>query len=284
MIHQTQKLYIYEEFPRRRQRLVNIYNFYDTCSLLLRVDDLFTVEENIVLGSEPTKAGVLDKKKAFEDIMAVSDRYGFKVDPKALVGDVSVGMQQRVEILKTLYRGAEILIFDEPTAVLTPQEIDELIEIMHGLVEEGKSIVLITHKLDEIKAVADRCTVIRRGKSIDTVNVTDVTQQELADLMVGRSVSFKTPKGPSNPTTPVLKITDLVVKENRGLDAVKGLFFFMQHNRLIADYPKDKLFFVTIYNNCNKFNSATFTLSNSIKDQIVATATADKAEASSPVN
>ena len=185
--------------------------------------DNFTVEENIVLGSEPTKAGVLDKKKAFDDIMAVSDRYGFKVDPKALVGDVSVGMQQRVEILKTLYRGAEILIFDEPTAVLTPQEIDELIEIMHGLVKEGKSIVLITHKLDEIKAVADRCTVIRRGKSIDTVNVADVTQQELADLMVGRSVSFKTPKGPSNPTTPVLKITDLVVKENRGLDAVKGL-------------------------------------------------------------
>jgi simple sugar transport system ATP-binding protein len=148
--------------------------------------DNFTVEENIVLGSEPTKAGVLDKKKAFDDIMAVSDRYGFKVDPKALVGDVSVGMQQRVEILKTLYRGAEILIFDEPTAVLTPQEIDELIEIMHGLVKEGKSIVLITHKLDEIKAVADRCTVIRRGKSIDTVNVADVTQHELADLMVGR--------------------------------------------------------------------------------------------------
>ena len=150
--------------------------------------DNFTVEENIILGSEPTKSGVIDKKKAFDDIMAVSDRYGFKINPKELVSNISVGMQQRVEILKTLYRGAEILIFDEPTAVLTPQEIDELIEIMHGLVEEGKSIVLITHKLDEIKAVADRCTVIRRGKSIDTVNVADVTQQELADLMVGRSV------------------------------------------------------------------------------------------------
>ena len=185
--------------------------------------DNFTVEENIILGSEPTKSGVIDKKKAFDDIMAVSDRYGFKINPKELVSNISVGMQQRVEILKTLYRGAEILIFDEPTAVLTPQEIDELIEIMHGLVNEGKSIVLITHKLDEIKAVADRCTVIRRGKSIDTVNVADVTQQELADLMVGRSVSFKTPKGPSYPKEPVLKINDLVVKENRGLDAVKGL-------------------------------------------------------------
>lgn len=185
--------------------------------------DNFTVEENIVLGSEPTKSGVLDKKKAYEDIMAVSDRYGFKIDPKELVSNISVGMQQRVEILKTLYRGAEILIFDEPTAVLTPQEIDELIAIMHGLVNEGKSIVLITHKLDEIKAVADRCTVIRRGKSIETVEVADVTQQDLADLMVGRSVSFKTPKGPAHPTTPVLKINDLVVKENRGLDAVKGL-------------------------------------------------------------
>lgn len=185
--------------------------------------DNFTVEENIILGSEPTKSGVIDKKKAFEEIMAVSDRYGFKIDPNELVSNISVGMQQRVEILKTLYRGAEILIFDEPTAVLTPQEIDELIEIMHGLVNEGKSIVLITHKLDEIKAVADRCTVIRRGQSIDTVNVADVSQQELADLMVGRSVSFKTPKGPSNPTKPVLKINDLVVKENRGLDAVKGL-------------------------------------------------------------
>lgn len=186
--------------------------------------DNFTVEENIILGSEPTKAGVaIDKKKAFDDIMAVSDKYGFKINPNELVGNISVGMQQRVEILKTLYRGAEILIFDEPTAVLTPQEIDELIEIMHGLVKEGKSIVLITHKLDEIKAVADQCTVIRRGKSIDTVTVADVSQQELADLMVGRSVSFKTPKGPSNPTEPVLKINDLVVKENRGLDAVKGL-------------------------------------------------------------
>lgn len=185
--------------------------------------DNFTIAENIILGSEPTNAGKIDKKQAYQDIMAVSDRYGFKIEPDELVANVSVGMQQRVEILKTLYRGADILIFDEPTAVLTPQEIDELIQIMHGLVDEGKSIIIITHKLDEIKAVADRCTVIRRGQSIDTVNVADVSPQELADLMVGRSVSFKTPKGPANPTTPVLKIENIVVKENRGLDAVKSL-------------------------------------------------------------
>ena len=185
--------------------------------------DNFTIAENIILGSEPTNAGVIDQEKARADIMAVSDRYGFKIEPDELVSNVTVGMQQRVEIIKTLYRGAEILIFDEPTAVLTPQEIDELIQIMHGLVDEGKSIIVITHKLDEIKAVADRCTVIRRGQSIDTVNVADVSQQELADLMVGRSVSFKTPKGPANPTKPVLKINDLVVKESRGLEAVKGL-------------------------------------------------------------
>lgn len=185
--------------------------------------DNFTVAENIILGSEPTKGVKIDKKKAYEEILAVSDKYGFKINPKELVSDISVGMQQRVEIVKTLYRGAEILIFDEPTAVLTPQEIEELMGIMHGLVKEGKSIVIITHKLDEIKAVADRCTVIRRGKSIDTVNVAEVTSQELADLMVGRSVSFKTPKGPAHPGKPVLKIENLVVKDNRNLEAVDDL-------------------------------------------------------------
>lgn len=185
--------------------------------------DNFTIAENIILGSEPTNGVAIDNKQAYQDILAVSEKYGFKVEPGELVGNISVGMQQRVEILKTLYRGADLLIFDEPTAVLTPQEIDELIVIMKELVAEGKSIIIITHKLDEIKAVADRCTIIRRGKSIDTVNVADVSQQELADLMVGRSVSFKTPKGPSHPTEPVLKIKDLVVKENRGLNAVNGL-------------------------------------------------------------
>ena len=185
--------------------------------------DNFTVAENIILGSEPVKGVTIDKKKAYDEIQAVSDRYGFNIDLDALVSDISVGMQQRVEILKTLYRGADLLIFDEPTAVLTPQEIEELIGIMHGLVAEGKSLIIITHKLDEIKSVADRCTIIRRGKSIDTVTVADVTSQELADLMVGRSVSFKTPKGPSNPQNAVLKVSNLIVKENRGLDAVKNM-------------------------------------------------------------
>ncbi|RSU11903.1 heme ABC transporter ATP-binding protein [Vagococcus elongatus] len=196
--------------------------------------DNFTIAENIILGSEPTNAGVIDRKKALKEITAVSDRYGFKIDPSALISNISVGMQQRVEIIKTLYRGADLLIFDEPTAVLTPQEIEELIEIMHGLVAEGKSIIVITHKLDEIKAVADRCTVIRRGKSIDTVNVADVSPQELADLMVGRSVSFKTPKGPAAPTHPVLKIKDLVVKENRGLDAVKDLTLEVRAGEIVG--------------------------------------------------
>ncbi|RHH68466.1 MULTISPECIES: ABC transporter ATP-binding protein [Vagococcus] len=185
--------------------------------------DAFTVTENIILGDEPTKSGVLDKKKSVEDLKRISEQYGMEVNPDALISDISVGMQQRVEILKTLYRGANILIFDEPTAVLTPQEIDELIMTMKELVKEGKSIIIITHKLDEIKKVADRCTVIRRGKSIETVNVKDVSSQQLADLMVGRSVSFKTEKEPSNPKEVILSVKDLYVKDNRGLEAIKGL-------------------------------------------------------------
>lgn len=185
--------------------------------------DAFTVLENIILGDEPVEAGVLNSKKSLSDLQKISKQYGMDVDPNAYVRDISVGMQQRVEILKTLYRGANILIFDEPTAVLTPQEIDELIITMKELVKEGKSIIIITHKLDEIKKVADRCTVIRRGKSIDTVNVKDVTSQELADMMVGRSVSFKTEKKPSDPKEVILSLTDVHVKEGRGLNAVKGL-------------------------------------------------------------
>ena len=185
--------------------------------------DAFTVTENIVLGNEPSQFGMLNRKEARAEILRVSEQYGLQVDPDAYVRDISVGMQQRVEILKTLYRGAEVLIFDEPTAVLTPQEIDELINIMHGLVKEGKSIILITHKLDEIKAVADRCTVIRRGKGIGTVEVADVSSQQLADMMVGREVSFKTDKKAANPQEIVLSVENLVVKENRGIEAVKNL-------------------------------------------------------------
>ncbi|MGT2711293.1 ABC transporter ATP-binding protein [Streptococcus oriscaviae] len=185
--------------------------------------DAFTVAENIILGSETTKAGVIDIKKAIKEIKALSEKYGLDVDPTAKVADISVGAQQRVEILKTLYRGADLLIFDEPTAVLTPAEITELLKIMKALVQEGKSIILITHKLDEIRAVADTVTVIRRGKSIETVEVAGATNQDLAEWMVGRSVSFKTEKVVANPKEVILSIKDLVVNENRGIPAVKGL-------------------------------------------------------------
>ena len=185
--------------------------------------DKFTVTENIMLGKEKHRFGFIDQDSAEKEVQELSDRYGLRVDPRARISDISVGMQQRAEILKTLYRGADILIFDEPTGVLTPQEIDELMGIMDSLVKEGKSIILITHKLDEIKRVADRCTVIRRGKSIDTVDVASTSQQELAEMMVGRSVSFKVDKKPASPKGPVLEIKNLTVKEARGYDAVKAI-------------------------------------------------------------
>ena len=197
--------------------------------------EAFTVAENIILGSEVTKAGgVLDMKKAIKEITELSERYGLAVDPTAKVADISVGAQQRVEILKTLYRGADILIFDEPTAVLTPSEITELLNIMKTLVKEGKSIILITHKLDEIRAVSDRVTVIRRGKSIDTVTIEGSTNADLAEMMVGHQVSFKTEKIPSNPKEVVLSIKDLVVNENRGIPAVKNLSLDVRAGEIIG--------------------------------------------------
>ena len=196
--------------------------------------EAFTVAENIILGSELTKNGVLDIAGASKEIKALSERYGLSVDPSAKVADISVGAQQRVEILKTLYRGADILIFDEPTAVLTPSEIDELMAIMKNLVKEGKSIILITHKLDEIRAVSDRVTVIRRGKSIDTVTIEGSTNADLAEMMVGHQVSFKTEKIPSNPKEVVLSIKNLVVNENRGIPAVKNLSLDVRAGEIIG--------------------------------------------------
>ncbi|KXG78879.1 Galactose/methyl galactoside import ATP-binding protein MglA [Thermotalea metallivorans] len=184
----------------------------------------FTVAENIVLGMEPTGAfNKLNIKKAIEDVRALSEQYGLHVDPEAKIEDISVGMQQRVEILKALYRGAEILILDEPTAVLTPQEIRELIVIMKNLTSQGKSIIIITHKLKEIKACADYCTIIRRGKRIDTVDVSQTDENQLASMMVGREVSFAVEKGPVKPSDIVLKVEGLVVEDNRGYEVVKGL-------------------------------------------------------------
>src|SRR5699024_7065070 len=142
--------------------------------------DTFTVTQNIILGHEPTRLWDINLKKAEQEVQEMSDRYGLHVDPKAKVRDISVGMQQRVEILKTLYRGADVIIFDEPTAVLTTQENYELMEIMQSLIKEGKSIILITHKLKEIMQVCDRCTVIRKGQGIGTVDVQETTADELA--------------------------------------------------------------------------------------------------------
>ncbi|KGI85190.1 MULTISPECIES: ABC transporter ATP-binding protein [Exiguobacterium] len=184
----------------------------------------FTVTENIILGSEPKSGLTVDRATARKKVMDISEQYGLRIDPDAKIEDISVGMQQRVEILKTLYRGAEILIFDEPTAVLTPQEIQELIQIMKRLIEEGKSIVLITHKLKEIMQVADRCTVIRRGRYIGTIDIDEtVNEDRLAEMMVGREVNFDAEYSKADPQQVVLDVQKLVVKDSRGLKAVDGL-------------------------------------------------------------
>ena len=175
----------------------------------------FTVLQNIILGVETTKNGFLKNEEAREKVISLSDKYGLKVDPDALISDITVGMQQRVEILKMLYRNNEILIFDEPTAVLTPQEINELMEIMQGLAKEGKSIVFITHKLEEIKRVADRCTVLRMGKLVGTVNVSEVTIEDMSEMMVGRKVVLKLEKGENQPGDSVLDIKNLTVKSEK---------------------------------------------------------------------
>nr|WP_285890716.1 ABC transporter ATP-binding protein [Mesobacillus maritimus] len=196
--------------------------------------DTFTVTENIILGKETTKGGFIDIKTAEEEVRKISERYGLAVDPQAKVANISVGMQQRVEILKTLYRGADILIFDEPTAVLTPQEIKELIQIFKTLIKEGKSIILITHKLKEIMEVCDRVTVIRKGKGIGTVNVSETNPTELASLMVGRDVVFKTEKTEANPAHEVLQVENLNVKDARGVQAIKNLNLSVRAGEIVG--------------------------------------------------
>ncbi|KKK39542.1 heme ABC transporter ATP-binding protein [Mesobacillus campisalis] len=196
--------------------------------------DNFTVTENIILGSEPVKGMVLDIDSAAKKIAELSKHYGLNVDPHAKIEDISVGMQQRVEIMKMLYREAEVLIFDEPTAVLTPVEIKELMKIMKNLIKEGKSIIIITHKLKEIKAVADRCTVIRRGKSIGTVNVAEASEASLAEMMVGRHVSFKVDKKESTPSDVVLKIDGVSVKNNRKVLGVKDVSLEVKKGEILG--------------------------------------------------
>ncbi len=173
--------------------------------------EVFTVLDNIIMGVEPCKYGFLQKKEARQKVVELSEKYGLHVDPDAKIEDITVGMQQRTEILKMLYRDNEILIFDEPTAVLTPQEIDELMQILRNLAAEGKSILFITHKLNEIMAVADRCSVLRKGKYIGTVNIAETTQEELSRMMVGRDVNFHVEKRPSVPGDVILDVQGMTV-------------------------------------------------------------------------
>ncbi len=194
----------------------------------------FTITENIILGIEPKQGLTLNLKSAAKKITDLSLKYKLNVDPNAIIENVSVGMQQRVEILKMLYRDAEVLIFDEPTAVLTPQEILELIKIMKNLTEEGKSILLITHKLKEIKAAADRCTVIRRGKVIGTVNVSDKSKAELAEMMVGRKVSFRVDKKEQDPGETVLNLKNLTVMSNHGVPGLKDFSLSVRSGEIVG--------------------------------------------------
>lgn len=197
--------------------------------------DNFTVTQNIVLGSEVCgAAGILDMKKAREKVCQIIEQYGLEVDPDAKIEDISVGMQQRVEILKALYRGADILILDEPTAVLTPQEIDRLIQIMHDLTSAGKTIIVITHKLKEIKASSNTCTIIRRGQYVDEVAVADVTEEDLADMMVGHHVNLQVEKQPATPGKTVFEIRDLHVNDERGIETVKGLDLAVRSGEIVG--------------------------------------------------
>ena len=195
----------------------------------------FTVTENIILGLEPVKHGVrLDIASARRRVVEISKRYGLNVDPDAKIEDISVGMQQRVEILKVLYRGADILILDEPTSSLTPQEILELVEIMRNLTREGKSVILITHKLKEIKECADKCTIIRQGKYISTVNVSDVTEHDLASMMVGRNVEFTVDKAPIQPGETVLSVRDLHARDYRKVEVLRGLSIDVRRGEIVG--------------------------------------------------
>lgn len=195
---------------------------------------VFTVAENIVLGAEPTKGQVLDLESAYREVEEISREYGLTVDPRARVEDISVGQQQRAEILKALYRGAKILILDEPTAVLTPQEADELMNILRALREQGVAIIFITHKLREVLEIADRISVLRRGKMIGTVPREGATEDSLAKLMVGRDVVLKVDKTPAMPERPVLKVDGVWAKDSRGLDAVRGATFNVHAGEIVG--------------------------------------------------
>ncbi|MGL6173797.1 MAG: ABC transporter ATP-binding protein [Cellulosilyticaceae bacterium] len=194
----------------------------------------FTTTENIILGLEPKKGFVVDTKSAAKKIEELSNKYGLNIDPYAKIEDISVGMQQRVEIMKMLYRNANVLIFDEPTAVLTPQEIDDLMQIIRNLINEGKSVIIITHKLKEIKAVADQCTVIRRGKYIGTVDVKSTSEADMAKMMVGREVSFKVSKTPSKPGESIVKVENLSVFNNKKVLGLKNFSLDIRAGEIVG--------------------------------------------------
>lgn len=197
--------------------------------------DVFTVLDNIILGAETTKMGFLQKKEARKKVEELSEKYGLRVDLDAKVEDISVGMQQRVEILKMLYRDNEVLIFDEPTAVLTPQEIDELMDIMKGFAKEGKSILFISHKLNEIMAVSDRVTVLRKGKYVGTVNTCDTDKQSLSNMMVGRPVQLEVQKDDPKIGEEILKIENMSVMSHihKG-EAVKNVSLSVRAGEIVC--------------------------------------------------
>ncbi len=194
-----------------------------------------TVAENVILGMEPIKNNILiDMESAIKKVEKLSKSMGFKIDPKAKIENISVGIQQRVEIIKVLYRGAEILVMDEPTAVLTPQEVEELFEILKSLKKQGKTIIFITHKLNEVMAISDRVTVMRQGKVVGVKNTKDTNQEEIATMMVGRKVIFEIEKQPLNLGRTVLKVEKLKVLNNKGLPAVKNISFEIKEGEILG--------------------------------------------------
>jgi ABC-type uncharacterized transport system ATPase subunit len=193
-----------------------------------------TVAENVVLGQEPSRKGFVDTVKANKIVQALSDQYKLKVDPAAKVETLSVGIEQRIEIIKVLYRGAEIMILDEPTAVLTPQEVDELFEILRALKEQGKTIIFITHKLREVMAVSDTVTVMRRGKVVGTVTTKNTTRQEIATMMVGRQVLFRVERTPAAPGEIVLEVKDLSALNNKNLPALRDMSFSVREGEILG--------------------------------------------------